>query len=139
MPCLVVQSCLTLCDPMDCSQSGSSVHRDSPSKNTGVGCHALLERIFPTQGSSPGLLHCRWILYHLSHQENLSGKPIPSPGDLPNPRIETGSPALQADSLPAELRLQPQRVMSLICWSTLQSDRSDNDTTGNNSRVKKSR
>ena len=139
MLCLVAQLSLTLCNPMDCSPSGSSVHKDSPGKNTGVGCHALLQRIFPTQGSSPGLLHCRWILYHLSHQENLSGKPIPSPGDLPNPRIETGSPALQADSLPAELRLQPQRVMSLICWSTLQSDRSDNDTTGNNSRVKKSR
>ena len=41
---------------------------DSPGKNTGVGCHALLQRIFPTQGSKPGLLHCRWILYCLSHQ-----------------------------------------------------------------------
>ena len=37
-------------------------------KNTGVGCHALLQGIFPIQGSNPGLLHCRWILYHLSHQ-----------------------------------------------------------------------
>ena len=36
--------------------------------------HALLEEIFPTQGSNPGLPHCRWILYHLSHQENLSGE-----------------------------------------------------------------
>uniref|UniRef100_A0A8B9YL87 Nucleophosmin n=1 Tax=Bos mutus grunniens TaxID=30521 RepID=A0A8B9YL87_BOSMU len=35
---------------------------------TGVGCHALLQGIFPTQGSNPGLLHCRQILYHLSHQ-----------------------------------------------------------------------
>ena len=34
------------------------------SKNTGVGCHALLQRIFPTQGSNPGLQHCRLILYH---------------------------------------------------------------------------
>ena len=34
----------------------------------GVGCHALLQGVFPTQGSSPGLLHCRQILYHLSHQ-----------------------------------------------------------------------
>ena len=40
----------------------------SPGKNTGVGCHSFLQGIFPTQGSSPGLLHCRWILYHLSHQ-----------------------------------------------------------------------
>ncbi|KAM7233981.1 hypothetical protein CapIbe_016118, partial [Capra ibex] len=42
--------------------------RDSPGKNTGVGCHALLQGIFPTQGSNPGLLHCRWIPYCLSHQ-----------------------------------------------------------------------
>ena len=41
---------------MDCSMPGSSVQGDSPGKNTGVGCHALLQEIFPTQGSSPGLL-----------------------------------------------------------------------------------
>ena len=41
----------------------------SPDKNTGVGCHALLQGIFPTQGSNSGLPHCRWILYHLRHQE----------------------------------------------------------------------
>ena len=40
----------------------------SPGKNTGVGCHALLQGVFPTQGSNPGLLDCRQILYHLSHQ-----------------------------------------------------------------------
>ena len=58
--------------PMDCSPPGSSVHGDSPGKNTGVGCHALLQGIFPTQKSNPGLPHCRWILYSLSHQ----GTPI---------------------------------------------------------------
>ena len=42
MPCLVTQSCLTLCDPTDCSSPGSSVHGDSPGKDTGVGCHSLL-------------------------------------------------------------------------------------------------
>ena len=41
---------------------------DSPAKNTGVGCHALLQGIFPTQGLNPGLLHCRQILYQPSHQ-----------------------------------------------------------------------
>ena len=40
--CLVAQSCLTLCDPMECSPPGSSVRGDSPGKNTGVDCHALL-------------------------------------------------------------------------------------------------
>ena len=66
--CLV--TCLTLCDPMDCSPPGSSVHGDSPGKNNGVGCHALLQGIFLTQGSNPGLLHCRQMLYHLSHQRS---------------------------------------------------------------------
>ena len=42
-----------------------------PGKNTGVGCHFLLQGIFPTRGSNLGLLHCRQILYHLSHQEAL--------------------------------------------------------------------
>ena len=51
-----------------CSLPGSSVHGDSPGKNTGVGCHALLQGIFPAQGSNPGLPHCRQILYRLSHQ-----------------------------------------------------------------------
>ena len=46
----------------------SSVHGDSPGKNTGVDCHALLQGIFPTQGSNPGLLHCKRILDCLSHQ-----------------------------------------------------------------------
>ena len=41
-----------------------------PGKNTGVGCHSLLQGIFLTQGSNPGLLHCRQILYHLSHQRS---------------------------------------------------------------------
>ena len=40
----------------------------SPGKITGVGCHFLLQGIFPAQGSNPGFLHCRWILYCLIHQ-----------------------------------------------------------------------
>ena len=67
---LVGQSCPTLCDPMDCSLLGSSVHGDSLGKNTGVGCHDLLQGIFPTQGLNPGLPHCKQILYCLSHQES---------------------------------------------------------------------
>ena len=46
----VAQSCPILCDPMDCCPPGSSVHGDSPGKHTGVGCHALLQGIFPIQG-----------------------------------------------------------------------------------------
>ena len=40
-----------------------------PGKNTGMGCHFLLQGIFLTQGSNPGRLRCRQILYHLSYRE----------------------------------------------------------------------
>ena len=90
----VAQLCLTLCDPKDYTPW------NSPGQNTGVGCHAHLQGIFPTQGSNlrlvclligrygntgegshsllqglfptqglnPGLPHCRWILYQLTHK-----------------------------------------------------------------------
>ena len=45
--------------------------RNSPGKNTGVFFHCLLQWIFPTQRLNPGLLNCRQILYHLSHQGRL--------------------------------------------------------------------
>ena len=68
--CLVARSCLTLCDPMDCSPPGSSVHGDSPGKNTGVSCYALLQKIFPTQNHAC-LSHAscieRWVLYQQHH------------------------------------------------------------------------
>ena len=44
---------------------------DFPGKDTGVGCHFLLQGIFPTQGSNPGLLHCRQILYWVSYKGSL--------------------------------------------------------------------
>ena len=68
--CLVTQLCPTLCDSMDCSPPCSSVRGDSPGKNNGVSCHALLQGIFSTQGSNSGLPHCRLTLYRLSHQGN---------------------------------------------------------------------
>ena len=64
---LVIQSCLTLCNPTDCSPPVLCPW-DFPGKNTGVGCHSLLQGIFPTQGSKSGLLYCRQILYQLSHK-----------------------------------------------------------------------
>ena len=54
--CLVAQSYTTLCDPMDCSPPGSSVHEILQGKNTGVGCHFRLKGIFPTRGLNPCLL-----------------------------------------------------------------------------------
>ena len=66
--CLVTQSCPILCGPTDYSR-WLLWPWGSPGESTGVGCHALLQGIFPIQGSKPGLWHCRQILYHLSHQE----------------------------------------------------------------------
>ena len=91
--CSIAQSCPTLCDPIDCSPPGSSVHGDSLGKNTGMGCQALLQGIFPTQGSNPGLPHCRRILYHLSHQESpriLEWVAYPSSSGSSQPRNRTG-------------------------------------------------
>ena len=51
-----LQPWLRLCDPMDCSAPGSSVHGESPGKSTGVGCHVLLQGIFLTQGLNQSLL-----------------------------------------------------------------------------------
>ena len=56
LPAKSLQSCPTLCNPVDHSPPGSSVHGDSPGKNAGMGCHAILPGIFPTQGSNPCLL-----------------------------------------------------------------------------------
>ena len=64
--CLAARSCLSLWDPKDRSLPGSSAHGDSPGKNTGVGCHALLQGIFPTQGSTQvSYISCigRQVLY----------------------------------------------------------------------------
>ena len=52
----LLPSCPTLCNPVDCSPPGSSVHGDSPGKYTGVGCHVLLQGIFLTQVWNPQLL-----------------------------------------------------------------------------------
>ena len=106
--CLVVSDS---CDPVDCSPPGSSVVGDSPGKNTGVGCHALLQGVFPIQGSNPGLLHCRQILYHLSPQGSpgvLEWVACPFSRGASQPGIELGSPALQVDSIPAELQWKPK-------------------------------
>ena len=67
-PGVRAQLCPTLCRP-----PGSSVHGDFPGTNTGVGCHPLLQGVFPTQGSNPSflhLLHCMWVLYPLSYLES---------------------------------------------------------------------
>ena len=83
---------------------------NSLGQNTGVGSLSLLRGIFSTQGSKPGLLHCRQILYHLSHQGSpkiLEWVAYPFSKGLPDPGIKPGFPALQADSIPTELSGKP--------------------------------
>ena len=69
---------------------------DFPGKSTGVGCHFLLQRIFPTQGSNSGVPHCRQMLYHLNHQGSLNCMSLYSnlgfPGDsvVKNPTANAG-------------------------------------------------
>ena len=73
-----LQLCPTLCNPMDLNPPGSSVHGDSPGKNTGVGWQALLEGIFQTQGSNPHLLCLlHWLAGSLSLLS--PGKPMTTP------------------------------------------------------------
>ena len=67
MPCLVTQSCQTL---QELHPAKLLCPWNSPGKNTKVGCHVLLQGIFPNQGSNPGLLHCRQILYCPSFQRS---------------------------------------------------------------------
>ena len=68
MRVLVSQSCLTLCDSMDCSPQGSSVHGIFQAKILEWFAISFFRGSFPTQGLNLGLLHCRQILYQLSYQ-----------------------------------------------------------------------
>src|SRR5574337_32067 len=87
--CLVAQSCLTLCDSMDCSSTRLLCALDFPGKNTGVGCHFLLQGIFLTQGSNLHLLH---LLHWQVDSSPLAPLGKTSPGMQPmnyNPKFLT--------------------------------------------------
>ena len=102
----VAQLCPTLCDSMVYTWTPWN----SPGRNTGVGSLSLLQGIFPTQGSNPGLPHCRWILYHLSHKGSpriLEWAIYPFSSRSTQPKNETRVPALQADSLPMSYQGSP--------------------------------
>ena len=107
---------------MDCSLPGSSVHWDSPGKNTGVGCYALLQGIFPTQRSNPGLPHCRRILYHLSHPQFnsvqfsrsvLSDSLRPHESQHARPPCPSPTPRVHPDSCPSSQWCHPT-ISSLV-------------------------
>ena len=109
---------------------------DSPGKNTGVGCHALLQGIFPTQGLNLHLLHCRRILYHWATRE----AQIPSSDASKFPISQKNRKEKRTDSItlahlfpqvtfPEGLRLQPKKILcwlkkvcSLLCLTALWED-----------------
>ena len=91
---------------------------NSPGQDTLVGSLSLLQGILPTQGSNPGL-HCRWILYQMSHKGSpriLEWVACPFSCGSSQPRNQRGSPALQVDSLPTELFREQLRVLCLWKW-----------------------
>ena len=94
---------------------------NSPGHNTGVGSHSLLQGIFPTEGSNPGLPHCRWILYQLSHKGspyNLKFIPFghPSPIFFHSPSLTTPSLNLQAQFWRVRRVFVLNRHISEIRW-----------------------
>ena len=95
---------------------------NSPGQNTGVVSLSLLQGTFPTQESSPDLLHCRWIFYQLSHKGSpriLGWVAYPFSSRSSRPRNQTRVSYVAGDSLPTELllRSKPQRHP----WITLSS------------------
>ena len=126
----VAKLCLTLCNPMNCSLPGSSVHGISQAK--------ILEWVaisFSGESSWPRDWTSRVRLSatpstiqstEISRPEYWSGQPIPSPGDLPDPGIELGYPALQTDSLPTELSGEAPCIgrQVLYRWATRKAQKS---------------
>ena len=114
MLCLVTQSYLTLCDPMDCNLPGSSVHEDSPTKNNEVGCSAPTWPLKWSESLSvvsdslqPHGLYNPWN----SPGQNTGVDSLSFlQGNLPNPGIELRSPALLTDSLSAESQGKPKNT-----------------------------
>ena len=92
---------------MDCSPPGTYVHGDFPDKNTGVGCHALLQGIFPTQELNPGLPHCRQIFTVWATREALTWffSPNSLPPVFPDP---AGDSSLS--------RLSKKALLELLCY-----------------------
>ena len=100
---LVAQSRPALCNPMDCSPPGSSVHRIL--KSTGVGCHFLL------QGLNPGILH---ILYHLSHRMDNTLIQIKMLGETSEEKVLNHHPSGEGDESVGSARSERRRPRE--CW-----------------------
>ena len=120
----LIQSCPTLCDPMDCSLPDSSVHVESSGKNTGVGWQAFLQN---TRSRKWKLFSCVWlcdsmdcIVYGILQARILEWVAVPFSRDLPSLGIELRFPTLQPDSLSSEPPGKPKNTgvgsLSLLQW-----------------------
>ena len=146
IPCAkLLQSCLTLCNPMDCNLPGFSVHGILQAKDwSGLSCPspgdlphpgikpmsfmspALEDGFFTTRATWEAHFHLKvkvaqwcptlcdpmdYTIHGILQARILKWVTIPSPGDLPNPGIKPRTPALQADSLPAEPQGKPKNTI----------------------------
>ena len=96
--------------PMDCSPW------NSPGQNTGVCSFSLLQGIFPAQGSNPGLLYCRGILYQLSHKENLRKIWIGWNNKSPDKRNSLGSFLKAVYCHPVYIAFIQNATCEMPCW-----------------------
>ena len=80
----------------------------------------LVTQLCPTLCDPWTVAHQASLFMEFSRQKHWCGLPFPSPGDLPDPGIEPGSPALQADSLPIELPVKPKHMY--VCIFSLKNE-----------------
>ena len=80
---------------------------NSPGQNTGVGSLSLLQGIFPTHGLNPGLSHCRWILYHMSHKG--SPKAIGSEQTMKHPQEKTKAESTKPTCMQERSKIETMR------------------------------
>ena len=96
---------------------------NSPGKNTGVACHFLLERIFPTQGSNPGCLpHCRQSLYCVSRQVALVLKNLPANAG------DAGRSTGRGNDPPPQYSCPENPMDRGACWAAVHSHKEPNTT-----------
>ena len=128
---LVVQSHPTVCNPRDCSPARLLCSCDFPGKNTGVGCHFLLQGMFPTQKLNPGLLHCWQILHHWATRDAMEIWVASCPFSVHNAPVNVLMCAFQHRCVHVSLgclRHQRWRVSHwlgsasfIYCWATFHS------------------
>ena len=118
---LVAQSCPTLLWPHGLHSPRHLCPWDSPGKNTGVGCHALFQGLFPNQGLDLGLLHCGQILYHLRHLGSLckaTQKQIKISYKAPQRKV---SWVISVDTSAMDFALISGSPVKGPCWGTVSS------------------